>query len=66
MYGDSNMETYTLLYVKQIASGNWLCDSGHSNWGSMTTERGGMGWEIGGRLKREGTYIYLWLIHVDV
>ena len=24
------------------------------------------GWEVGGRFKREGTYIYLWLIHVDV
>ena len=25
-----------------------------------------MGWEVGGSFKREGTYIYLWLIHVDV
>ena len=25
-----------------------------------------MGWEVGGRFKREGTYVYLWLIHVDV
>ena len=25
-----------------------------------------MGWEVGGRFNREGTYIYLWLIHVDV
>ena len=23
-------------------------------------------WEVGGRRKREGTYIYLWLIHVDI
>ena len=23
-----------------------------------------MGWEVGGRFKREETYIYLWLIHV--
>ena len=22
-------------------------------------------WEMGGRFKREGTYVYLWLIHVD-
>ena len=27
---------------------------------------GGMGKEIGGSFKREGTYVYLWLIHVDV
>ena len=25
-----------------------------------------MGWEVGGRFKREGTHIYLWLIHVDI
>ena len=25
-----------------------------------------MTWEMGGRLRREGTYVYLWLIHVDV
>ena len=24
-----------------------------------------MGWEVGGRFKREGTHVYLWLIHVD-
>ena len=24
-----------------------------------------MGWELGGRLKREGIYVHLWLIHVD-
>ena len=25
-----------------------------------------MGWEVGRKLKREGTYVHLWLIHVDV
>ena len=25
-----------------------------------------MGWEVGGRFEREGTYAYLWLIHVDI
>lgn len=24
------------------------------------------GWEVGGRFKREGTYVCLWLIHLDV
>ena len=24
------------------------------------------GWEVRGRFKREGTYVYLWLIHVDI
>ena len=27
---------------------------------------GGKGWEVGRRIKREGTYVYLWLIHVDI
>ena len=25
-----------------------------------------MGWEVGGKFKEEGTYVYLWLIHVDI
>ena len=25
-----------------------------------------MGREVGGRFKREGTYVYPWVIHVDV
>ena len=25
-----------------------------------------MGWEVEGRLKREGTNVSLWLVHVDV
>ena len=24
------------------------------------------GWEVRGRFKREGMYVYLWLIHIDV
>lgn len=31
----------------------------------LTTQRGGMGREVGARFKREGTYVNLWLIHVD-
>ena len=34
--------------------------------GSVTTYRGGMGWEMGGMFKREVTFVYLLLIHVDV
>ena len=26
----------------------------------------GMGKEVGGRFKKEGTYVYQWLIHVDI
>ena len=64
--GEGSMETCTLTYVKQIASGNMLYGSGNLSRGSVTTQRGGMGWEVGGRLTREGTCVYLWLIHVDV
>ena len=34
-------------------------------WCSVTTSRGAIGWKVGGRFK-EGTYVYLWLIHVDI
>ena len=46
----------TLPCVKQIANGSLLYDSGNSNRGSVSTWRSGMGREIGGRFKREGTY----------
>ena len=60
------METYTLSYVKQIAKWNFLYDSGSSNQSSVTTQRDGNGWEKGGRFKRQGIYVYLWLIHADI
>ena len=28
--------------------------------------RGGVGREMGGRFKKEGIYVYLWLIHVEL
>ena len=56
----------TLPYVKSIANRNLLYGSGNSNRGSVSTWRGGMGREIGGKFKREQKYIYLWLIHVEV
>ena len=49
-----------------MASGSLLYDSGHSNQGSVTTYREGMGREVGRRLKRKRTYVHLWLIHVDI
>ena len=56
----------TLPYVKQIAKGNFLYGSGNSNRGSVSMLRIGMGWEMGGSLKREGIYVYLWLIHAEL
>ena len=62
MYGKSNMEIYTTLckidsqrefavWLRKLKQG--LC---------INLE----GRERGGRFKREGMYIYLWLIHVEV
>ena len=49
----------TFPYVKEIANGNLLHDSGKSNWGSGSTWRGGMERKVGGKVKREGTmYTY--------
>jgi len=39
---------------------------GAQNWCFVTIQRAGMGWEVRGSFKREGTYIYLWLIPVDI
>ena len=55
------MDEYTLPYVKQRASGNFLYDSGSSN-----PMKSGMGWEAGRRFNRKGTCVHLWMIHVDV
>ena len=35
-------------------------------WCSVTTWRGRMGQEVGGKRKREGPHTYLWLIHIDM
>ena len=32
----------------------------------VTTWRDGMGWGVGGRLRKEGTYVCLWLTHAGV
>ena len=37
MYGNSNMETYITIYIKEIATRNLLYVSGNSNRGSMST-----------------------------
>ena len=65
MYGKSNIETYNTIckiysqwefavWFKELKQG--LCDR----------LKGGVGREMGGRSGREGTWVYLWLILVDV
>ena len=65
MNEERSTETYT-SYVEQIASGDLLYDAGSSTRCSVTTQKGGMGREMTEQFKREGTYVCLWLIHVDV
>ena len=73
--GDSSIETHTLPYIKQIASGNLLCDTGSSNlvlcdkldgWNGVGARKEVQ--EEGTKIQKKGTYIYiyLWLIPVDI
>ena len=55
-----------LPYVKQIASGNLLCDTGSSTQGSVTTQSGWDGKGNGSEVQEWGTYIYLWLSHTNI
>ena len=65
VYGKSNMETYiTICKMKSHFTYFALCLR-ELKWGSVATQRGGMRREVGGMFKRERTYVYLWLIHVD-
>ena len=62
MYGKSNTESYiTMCKVEsQQEFAVWLWKLKQALWIYLE------GWEMGGSFKREGTYIYLWLIHVDI
>ena len=67
MNWESSTETCTLPYLKQRANGNLLYDAGSSN--LVLCDDLGVGWDVrleGGRFKKEGAYVYLWLIHADV
>ena len=57
---------HTFPCVKYIAYGSFLYSSRNSNRGSVSTYRSGMGRKMGGKFKREGIYVYLWLIHVEI
>ena len=56
----------TLPYVKYIANENLPVWLRKLKQGLCINLGGGMGKEKGGRFKREGIYVYLWLIHVEV
>ena len=57
MYGESNMETYITMWKIDSQWEFAVCLRG-SNRGSVSTSRGRMGREMGGKFKREGIYTY--------
>ena len=65
MYGKSNMETYitTCKIDSQQEFALWLRELKQ---GRCINLDGCHGREMGGRFQREGIYVYLWLIHVEV
>ena len=65
MYGKSNMETYitTCRIDSQWEFALWLRKLKQ---GLCINLECGMGRGMGGRFKREGIYVHLWLIHVEV
>ena len=70
MNWESSVATYTLPYVKLDSQGEfavWCRElKSCAHWQPRRVGRGGKGWEVGGRFKMEGTYVYLWLTHVVV
>ena len=65
MYGKGNMEPYITI-CKRDSQWEFAVWFRKLKEGSVSTYRGGMGRKMGGRFKREGTYVCLWLIHIEV
>ena len=65
MYGQSNMETYITI-CKIDSQWEFAVCLRELKQGLCINLEGYDGEGDGGRFKREGTYVYLWLIHVQV
>ena len=66
IYGKSNMETFTTR-CKKIRQPVEICSmSQGTQTGALYQVEAWDGEGDGGRLEREGTYVHLWLIHVEV
>ena len=63
IYGKSNIETY--ITICKIDSQQEFARETQTV-ALYELKRVGMRREMGGRFKREGIYVYLWLIHVEV
>ena len=57
MNGESSVDTYTLSCLKQMASGELLCNTGNPAGYSVMTQR--WGGRRGGRLQREELSVYI-------
>ena len=64
MYGKSNVETYITIYKidSQREFAVWLRKLKQG----LCINLEGWDGEMGGRFKREGIYVYLWLTQVEV
>ena len=62
MYGKSNIETYIIIckIYSQREFSVWLRKLKQGLY--INVEE----WKTGGRLRSEGIYVYLWLIHVEI
>ena len=65
MYGKSNMETY-LTICKTDSQQEFAVWTRKLKQGLCIKLEGWDGGKMGGRCRREGIYVYLWLIHVEV
>ena len=65
MIREKSIETCTLPCVKQMTSASSMHEAGTQSRCSGTTQRGGVGREVG-EGSGWGTQVHTWLIHVDV
>ena len=65
MYGKDNIETY-ITVCKIDSQWKFAVCLREFKQGLCINPEEWMGWKMGGMVKREGTYVYLWLIHVEV
>ena len=62
----SNLETYITM-CKIVSQWEFPVWTQRAQTGALYQPKGGgMGRVMGGKFKREGTYVYLWLIHGDI
>ena len=65
MYGESKIGTH-ITVCKIDSQQEFAVWPRKLKQGLCVTLEGGVGREMGGRFKREGMYVYLWLIHAEV